>query len=162
MRKKVLFLFLCFSLVPFFESFAAGPKKGTVSPDFMGRTVEGKLYKLSRDVKQPKVINFFWVYCTPCKLEMPELAALEKKYSKFKFISVHTVESDGDKVDAFLKKLSAYPSTIVLAGNRLKALYKYPGLPHTVVLDKDNKVLLNLVGFSEANMVKLEKFIKGF
>lgn len=160
--SKILILFLCLFLVDVAESISAGPVKGTIAPDFVGRTIEGKLYKLSRDKGEAKVVNFFWVYCEPCKKEMPELAGLEKKYPKFKFISVHTYDSDGEKVEEFLKVLPSHPSNIVLAGNRIKGDYKYPGLPHTVVMDKDNKVLFNLVGFSKGNMVKLEELLKSF
>lgn len=138
----------------------AGPKLGTEAPDFIGRTVEGKLFKLSRNKEQPKVINFFWVYCEPCKKEMPELAVLEQKYANVKFISVHTEDNDGDKVEEFLSKLSGYPSNIVLSGKKIKDSYKYPGLPHTIVLDKDNKVLLNLVGYTHENIVRLEEVLK--
>ena len=150
----LLLFFACIAL-------ANGPTVGKEAPNLMGRTLDGKLYRLSKDKGKPKVINFFWVFCKPCKEELPELADLEKKYRKVEFISVHTEDMSKDKIEAFLKGLKGYPSNIVLSNGGMKGQFKYVGLPHTVVLDKENIVRLNISGYTEENMKKMEKALKG-
>ncbi len=136
-----------------------GPPVGKQSPNLIGRTLDDKLYRLSDDTTQPKVINFFWVECTPCKKEMPELAKKEKTYSKVKFIAVHTKEENPDRVRQFVKALAGAPSIIVLTTGSLQETFNYVGLPHTMVLDKNNVVLANLVGYTPENMQKLKKIL---
>jgi len=158
--KKLLFA-LILSLFFTGPALANGPDKGKPAPNLMGRTFDGKLYRLSKYKGRPKVINFFWIYCKPCKEEMPELAALEKKYPNVDFISVHTEEMAQEKIEAFMKKLSGAPSKVVMSTSSVKKQFQFRGLPFTTLLDKNNKVKLNLTGYTEANMRKLEKALKG-
>ncbi|KAF0201914.1 MAG: alkyl hydroperoxide reductase/thiol specific antioxidant/Mal [Gallionellaceae bacterium] len=135
----------------------AGPEVGQPSPNIMGRTLDDNSYRLKSDKGQAKVINFFSVTCVPCRKEMPELASLEKQYKEVKFISVHTEEVKAEVVAEFVKKLPGAPSNIVLTSGGLKEAFHFLGLPHTIVLDSDNIVLMNLVGYTPDNMQRLRK-----
>ena len=90
---------------------------------------------------------------------MPELAIMEKVYSKVKFISVHTKEEPVQLVEQFIKSLAGAPSTIVLTTGSLKESFEYAGLPHTIVLDQNNIVLANFVGYTPENMQQLKKLL---
>jgi hypothetical protein len=90
---------------------------------------------------------------------MPELAKLEKQYSGVKFISVHTQPDNPENVAKFVKSLSGAPSNIVLTSGGLQDTFHYLGLPHTIVLDSDNVVLMNLVGYTPDNMRRLGKIL---
>ena len=92
---------------------------------------------------------------------MPELAEMEKTYKKVKFISVHTQEEPVQIVQQFINKLAGAPSTIVLTSGSLKETFEYAGLPHTMVLDQNNLVLANFVGYTTDNMQQLKKLLDG-
>lgn len=97
------------------------------------------------------------MHCIPCKTELPELAELEKRYPQLSFVSVQVEEVSDDTVISFVKGLPAAPKTVVLGSMLLKDLYNLRGFPHTVLLDKNNKVLLNLVGYNPENKALLLK-----
>jgi thiol-disulfide isomerase/thioredoxin len=137
-----------------------GPEIGQPSPNIVGRTLDDQSYRLKSDKGSPKVINFFWVKCVPCKKEMPELAEMEKQNPKVKFISVHTQKESPEVVEKFVKSLSAAPSNIVLTTGGIQETFQYLGLPHTIVLDSDNIVLMNLVGYTPGNMQKLSEALQ--
>lgn len=138
-----------------------GLKVGEKAPNLIGHTLaDDRPYLLKRDMGEPKVINFFWVGCKPCREEMPELAELEKKYPEVKFISVHTQEEEPEKVRAFLRSLSGAPSNIVLTSGGVDQTFRYIGLPHTVVLDSKNVVQATYSGYTKNNMVKLQKILQ--
>lgn len=132
-----------------------GPTVGQPSPNLVGRTLDEKFYRLKQDTGKPKVINFFWVECIPCKKEMPELAILEKQYKGVKFIAVHTVDEKIETIVKFLKALPGAPSNIVLTSGGVQEAFKYNGLPHTILLDSDNVVLMNFSGYTHENMRRL-------
>lgn len=134
-----------------------GPEIGQPAPNLIGRTLDEKSYRLKSDKGMPKVINFFSVTCKPCRQEMPELAQLEKEYPGIKFISVHTQEEKPETVASFVKSLPGAPSIIVLTSGGLQETFNYMGLPHTLVLDSNNIVLMNLSGYTPDNTQRLIK-----
>ena len=137
-----------------------GPEIGQPVPKLYGRTLDDELYSLKTDTGKTKVINFFWVECHPCRDEMPELARLEKEYQNVKFISVHTSlnkkAEEIESVSKFVKSLKGAPSNIVVTKNKeLGAEFNIIGLPHTMILDKNNIVLMNISGYDKKNMKRL-------
>ena len=138
----------------------SGPEIGQTVPKLYGRALNDDLYSLKKDIGRVKVINFFWVECHPCRKELPELAKLEQKYQDIKFISVHTSlhkkTEEPETVVKFIQSLKAAPSNIVLTtGKNLGEIFNIIGLPHTMVLDKDNTVLMNISGYDKKSMKKL-------
>ena len=133
----------------------SGPQVGKPAPNLIGRTFDDKPYLLKKDKGSPKVINFFWVSCKPCRVEMPELAKLEQRFKGVKFISVHAEDENPAIVAKFIKSLPGAPANVVLTEGSLRETFNYFGLPHTIVLDSDNIVLMNLVGYTQENMHEL-------
>lgn len=155
--KKIICLVL---LLASPAAMSAGPEVGQPAPNILGRTLDDQSYRLKSDTGRPKVVNFFSVTCKPCREEMPELSKLEKQYPTVKFISVNTQDDQMEAVAKFVKSLSGAPSHIVLTSGGLQENFHYLGLPHTVLLDGDNVVLMNLVGYTPDNMRRLHKALQ--
>lgn len=163
MRPNSVFGIVLLALLLPVKIYAAegmGPEIGVLSPNIIGRTLDDQPYRLKADTGKPKVINFFWVSCIPCKEEMPELAQLEKLHPKFKFISVHTKKEPPETVSDFIKSLPGAPSNIVLTSSGMQEAFNYAGLPHTVVLDANNIVLMNLIGYTPDNIKRLTELLQ--
>lgn len=137
-----------------------GPVIGAEAPKLIARSLEDKLYLLSHDKESPKVMNFFWVQCVPCKAEMPELAKLEKAYPKVEFISVHASSESMEEVSKFIQGLPAAPSRIVVTQSAARDAFNVKGLPHTIIMSQKNIVLGNLVGYTPQNMAALKKMLE--
>jgi serine/threonine-protein kinase len=149
------------AFVPKATGFAAeGLKVGVTAPNIMGRTLGGKIYRLYKSEAKLKVLNFWWVRSLTSKTEMQQLAKLEKQYPGVEFISVHSVSVSREKIIAFLEVLSGSPSVIVMGNKKVQQLYKFQTIPHTVVLDNENRVLLAITGYTSENMKQLEEIIK--
>jgi len=59
----------------------ADPAIGSVAPDFSLKSVpDGKTVSLSSLRGKAVVVNFWATWCGPCKIEMPWLVDLQKKY----------------------------------------------------------------------------------
>ncbi len=138
---------------------AEGLMLGSAAPNIFGRKMDDSPFTLSGEGAGPKVISFFWVKCVPCKKELPEMAAMEKKYPHVKFIAVHADAGYAKELPEFLREIGAFPSTIVVADNKVAASYSFKAFPHTVLVDTNNKVRLVLSGYDEGNMVRLEGFV---
>lgn len=129
------------------------------APDIVGRLLGGGRFRLLQQRGTPVVVNFFWVNCVPCRVEMPELAQLEKIYPKVKFISVHVEDEPDEAVAEFVRKLPGAPSTIVLANRRVQTNYATLGLPETHLLNKDGQIVQTLSGYTEKTLLDLKKWL---
>jgi thiol-disulfide isomerase/thioredoxin len=100
------------------------------------------------------LINFWASWCGPCRTEMPALDALQKSIEDDDFIFV-TMNEDVNPESA-AEFLSAYgfefPS--VLGRGRLRAKYHYIGLPFTVLLDREGRVVQRWIGFAGEQQIQ--------
>jgi thiol-disulfide isomerase/thioredoxin len=157
--KVVALVCLCFASNTAVIAQTVGPVTGLEAPKLTGRSLDETTYRLLSDKTSPKLLNFFWVECVPCREELPELAKLEHLYPKVKFISVHASGESTEVVSQFIKKLAGAPSNIVLTHPDVKKFYQIEGLPHTILLDRNNVVVANIVGYTPDNMKLLKKIL---
>ncbi len=151
----------CLVLLLCFTGAAFALKTGEKAPDILGRKLGGGLFRLSAEKGKPLVLNFFSTNCKPCRDEMPELAALEKKYPLVKVVSIHAEDRDVDAVALFVSKLAAAPVTVVCGSAMVKKDFGIYGFPHTVVIDAKGMVLAQYRGYTPDNMTQLEKVMAG-
>ncbi len=136
-----------------------GLKVNDQAPNFIARTLEDELFRLNKMESGPKVISFFEVTCLPCKKELPEMAALEKRHKGTHFLLVHVGNQTAGDVKKFLAGVKAHPARAVYTGPKIVEQFNFIGFPHTLLLDADNNVKLVLSGYTENNMSLLEAAI---
>lgn len=139
---------------------------GDQSPQIIGRQISGDIFALSRLDKKPKVINFFWVDCKPCKKELPLLAKKEKQNKSVVFAAVHAEQNfetesnyEIQDIQDFAKTLKAHPNTMVLGSDRIKRQFGIQGFPASVLLSADNKVEKILYGFNDSTIKELNSWL---
>lgn len=138
----------------------AAPPNGSPAPELIGRTLGGEVFQLSRyRGNQAVVVNFFWVQCVPCREEMPELADLAKTYRKVAFVAVHVEDEDRDEIQRFVGTLKGAPGTVVAAGSGVKPRFQVKGLPETILIGRDGKIVEAFYGYNHANMARLKTLL---
>src|SRR5690349_8883763 len=63
-----------------------GDVRGLQAPDFDLQTLDGKEVKLSDYRGKAVLVNFWATWCDPCKIEMPWIIDLQKKYGDQGFV----------------------------------------------------------------------------
>ena len=95
------------------------------------------------------LLNLWATWCAPCRKEMPELAKLQKDLGGDNFQVVEVSEDlKGYQASAdFLKQVGA-DNLMLYSDDKAKALdaVKAPGLPVTLLLDKNGKEVGRLLG----------------
>lgn len=125
---------------------------------------EGRPQALGRYQGKILVLNFWATWCAPCRQEMPAFSKLQKQWKGRGVQFVGIANDDPRHVSRFGKELGIeYP--LLTGGEEVNLLSKRLGnrtavLPHTVIFDRDGRVLEEQVGpYSEAILgEKLAKY----
>jgi len=129
---------------------------GSVAPDFMLYTPNGSPLSLSSLKGKSVMIDFWASWCKPCRMENPNVVRLYNIY-KNKGFEILGVSLDQDK-NAWLQAIQQdgltwlHISDLAAWKSMVVPLYNITGIPLTVLIDKEGKILAkNLRG------VELEK-----
>lgn len=134
--------------------------KGQSAPKFTLKTLDGKTVKLS-DYKGKKavVISFWATWCGPCQRELPELQKVWAKNSKkpVQFLGIN-IDGEGD-VKANVKKNGLTFPIMIDANSKVSRDYGVRGIPTLFVIDKNGKIVDQMVGYDPKMPEKLQKIL---
>lgn len=121
----------------------AGCAIGAVAPEVQGLDTLDRPLKLS-DLRGKYVILDFWnSYCHWCREETPWLQEALKHFGKEK-LTVLGISSDRVKkhwTDAIHEDQSYWPHLMLRKGDDVMERYCIKGIPHTVLVDPEGKIL---------------------
>src|SRR6266487_1806223 len=114
-------------------------------PDLAGDTV-----RLAAFRGKVTLVNFWASWCDPCREEFPHMAELYREFDRKDFeIAGVSDDVDSGPMLAFVRKYRP-PFPILVGGGRMKQLYHYRGLPYSVLLDRQGRVIERIFGFGGA------------
>ena len=127
-------------------------------PDLSGRTV-----RLADFRGKVTLVNFWASWCAPCRDEFPHMAELYRDFAKRPFaIAAISDDVSDTKMRAFVREFRPPPPFQILVGaGRMKAIYHYRGLPYSVLLDRQGRIIERIFGFGgEAEFEHLRQTIE--
>jgi len=119
---------------------------GKIAPDFTQNDTNDKPLSLSSLRGSVVLIDFWASWCRPCRAENPNVVNLYNKY-KGKGFTVMSVSLDKDK-QSWLNAIAAdgliwpnHVSDLKFWSNAVAQQYKVSGIPFTVLIDAEGKVI---------------------
>ena len=101
------------------------------------------------------MINFWATWCGPCRMEVPHLEHLYKKYKARGLIVLGVNnENDHQAVREFAKTQISY--TVLLDGHLPFIDYDVRGIPCTYYIDKDGIIRDRDVGFNGEGVMEMK------
>lgn len=120
--------------------------KGAIAPDFTLNGPDGKPFSLSSLKGKYVLIDFWASWCQPCMIELPNVIELYKNY-KEKGFEIVGVSLDREK-EAWLRTIQIPGMSWIhvwdMEGEipgEVANKFGVTGIPHTVLLDKDGKII---------------------
>ena len=112
-----------------------GSEIGYLAPDFRLETENGDVVVLSDFRGQPVFINFFAVWCGPCRFEMPEIESIYNSLGDDLVVLTVDVRESSERVKAYKELLGLTMPTVMDTHRQVATAYQVPGLPWTYILD---------------------------
>ena len=119
---------------------------GTAFPDFAEKDLAGRPLSVAALKGKVVLVDFWATWCGPCRVELPNVIATYKKHQSegFEIIGV-SLDSDRDKLDAFLKQQDGmtWPQYFdgLGWGNKLAGKYGVEAIPFAVLIGPDGKII---------------------
>ena len=115
------------------------PGAGAQAPGFTVAALDGLKFDLARMRGKVVVLNFWFIGCSPCEAEIPELNKLVKDYADKDVVFV-AIAPDGEaELRAFLKAVP-FDFHVVPDGGAVLARYGLSGFPRHVVIGRDGAI----------------------
>lgn len=130
---------------------ATKPEKGSCAPNFQLQKMGGGQMELYRNNGKPTFINFWASWCSPCREELPYMDKAYQQYKdriNFAMVNATTTEPDLKNVEEEMKK-HKYQFPVYLdteESNVSFEKYQAPGIPVTVAVDKNGKIIEKVIG----------------
>lgn len=139
----------------------AAPRPGQPAPNFKTISTSGQTITQENYRGHVLIVDFFATWCQPCRLAIPHLVEMNRKYGKqgLQVLGL-SVDEDGERVvKAFMDEFHVnYP--LALAGEAATADFGIRSVPIMFLIDKKGKVAEVYRGYTSDLARSLEVSIK--
>jgi thiol-disulfide isomerase/thioredoxin len=131
---------------------------GVPAPDFELKVLDtkDKTLKLSDFKGKAVLVNFWATWCEPCKVEMPWLVDLQKKYGSdgLQIVGIAMDDTDEKTIASFTHKMGInYP--IVMGTEKVADLYGgIDGMPTLFFVDRSGKIVDHELGLRSMDVIE--------
>ncbi|MCK5903301.1 MAG: TlpA family protein disulfide reductase [Cocleimonas sp.] len=120
-------------------------QEGSTAQNFTLPTIEGETLRLSDYKGKLVLLNFWAVWCPPCRAEIPDFIALQKKYQAQGFTFIGIGLENLKTIKDYSQRVGInYPVTYgQQAGHLITAAYgnRAKALPYSILISRDQKIL---------------------
>ena len=145
MKKVILALLLCLAL----------PCSSLAAPSVPSLNLVGLTDMLAKNKGKVIMLNFFATWCPPCRVEIPELVSVRKKYAEKDVLIISlSLDEDAKVVPPFVEKMKmTYP--VFMADRDIAKAFKITQIPHNAFYSRDGQLILSEPGMADAEMVEM-------
>lgn len=141
---------------------SAPPEPGTPAPTFASRRVDGGTLALESLRGHVVLVNFWALNCPPCRIEMPELEKLHRRFADrgVQVIGVTEMNPADSEVKRYIAEIGVSYPILLDPGARIGALYGIEAHPTSVVIDAHGIVRFVNSGYLRGEEKEIERALR--
>lgn len=126
------------------------------APDFERPALDGDPFRLADHRGEVVLVNFWATWCLPCKVETPDLVALQAELQDegVRFVGVSLDEGGFDDVRPFADEFGVNYPLVLDDGALLEPYGGLVALPTTLLVDRDGVVRYRLRGLTSGEQLR--------
>ena len=170
---KSIILFVCFTLVLFWELGLTAAKSGqtltplpelAVAPGFKLKDIDGTMHELAGYRGKVVIVNFWATWCPPCREEMPSMQRAWDVLRKEDIVMLAV--NVGEDEETIFQLTAVYPVEFpLLMDLDSKVVQGWPvvGLPTTFVVDPKGRLAYRAIGgraWDDPELLRLVRALK--
>ena len=119
----------------------------------------GNSYSIENLKGKVIVINFWFVECKPCVMEIPELNKLVDKFKGEVVVFLVFATNDKSKIESFLKS-KTFNYNLIAGSGEIANSYTVKAFPTHLIIDKNSIVTYSAVGLGPNTLKEIESTIE--
>jgi len=141
------------------KQLSTSPGNEKLAPGFEVKTLNGEILRLADLKGKVLVLNFWYISCAPCQVEIPSLNKLVDEFSGKDVVFIGFARDKPEELRSFLKEVP-FKYQIVAEASAICSLYGISTYPTHVIIDKQGQVEFFLSGGRQNQDEKLRPLIK--
>lgn len=127
------------------------------APPFLVNDLQGHMISTAQFHGHVVLLSFWATWCPPCRLEIPELVELQKRYKdQLQVIGVSMDDDGPQQVAQFAARVGINYSIVMGSSEIVREYGGVPALPTNFLIDRDGKVVQKHVGLYPLNLYDTE------
>ncbi len=131
-----------------------------IAPDFNVKTLEGKDLNLSTLKGKVVVLNFWFIGCAPCRVEMPGLNKLTDEFTGKDVVFIAFALDQTEALEKFLKTTEFKYQVVPKAGD-IASLFGAEVYPTHIIINKEGEIEYRLTGGGPERHEQIRPLIQG-
>ena len=88
------------------------------------------------------LVNFWGIACPPCRIEMPELEKIRRRYEDrgLEILGIEEMNASASEARRFVEQLGVRYPILLDPGEKIGRLYRLEAHPTTVVIDRAGRI----------------------
>ena len=141
------------------EESESEPAQGMDAKPFSVTDMKGKKHSLDKLKGKIVVVNFWFMECKPCRMEIPELNKVVDKYKGKDVVFLGMSTNSKTQLEKFLEK-NEFRYNIVPDSTAVAGTYGVTGFPTHMIIGRDSKITYFSAGYGPGTIEKLDKQIE--